>query len=142
MDSPFGGSLLESGLLADGAGSVADISFGPNRIVTFPTKYHGDVSLSRDKWDRICSEPERFYYRYNGDKVATTLVAPDFVRHHKDVATQFFYYKRFEKFVISENIEGPFPCKLMVVVIDTETQRICTVYPTDKPKPGSKELKK
>lgn len=101
----------------------------------------GDVSLSQAKWNQICSEPERFYYRHNGEKVATTLVNPDFVRHHKTIATQLIYYKRFDSFKIAERVEGPMPCKLMAVVIDTATQRVCTVYPTDKPKAGSKEYK-
>lgn len=120
---------------------MADIVFDSDCRITFPSKYHGDVSLSRAKWNQICSEPERFYYRHNGEKVATTLVNPDFVRHHKTIASQLIYYKRFDSFKIAERVEGPMPCKLMAVVIDTATQRVCTVYPTDKPKAGSKEYK-
>jgi len=120
---------------------LADISFRPDGKATFPTKHHGEVTLSREKWDTICDQPERFYYRLNGEKISTTLVTPDFVRHHKDNTTQFIYYKAFEKFTIVEGVEGPVPCKFMSVVIDTATQRVCTVYPTDKPKSGSKEVK-
>jgi hypothetical protein len=119
---------------------LADISFGTNGRIKFPTKYHGQISFSKAKWDDICSRPERFFYRYNGDKVATTLVNPDLVRHHKKFANQFIYYKQFKSFKIAENVEGPMPCKHMAVVIDTHTKRICTVYPTDKPKLG-KEYK-
>jgi hypothetical protein len=120
---------------------LGDITFNANGRVIFPTKYHGDVAFSKGKWDAICSKPERYYYRHNGEKVATTLITPDFVRHHKDIPTQFFYYKRFETFKIAETIEGPMACKLMAVVIDTATQRLCTVYPTDKPKTGSRQYK-
>jgi hypothetical protein len=120
---------------------LADISFRPNGKAEFPTKYHGEVSLSQKKWDEICREPERFYYRLNGEKVPTTLVAPDFVRQHGRIATQFIYYKRFDSFKIMEGVEAPLPCKLMAVVIDTTTGRVCTVYPTDRHKPGSKEYK-
>jgi len=119
---------------------LPDISFGSDGKVTFPTKYHGEVTLSKDKWETICNCPERYYYRLNGEKIPTTLVTPDHVRHHKDIETQFFYYKKFEKFTIVENVEGPAPFRFMAVIIDTATQRICTVYPVDKPKSG-KEYK-
>jgi hypothetical protein len=76
---------------------------------------------------------------YNGDKVATTLIAPDMVRYHASIETQLIYYKHFDKFMLRPSIEVPSPAKLMAVVIDTETGRVCTVYPTDKPKSGSKE---
>jgi hypothetical protein len=48
---------------------------------------------------------------------------------------------RFDSFNILEGVEGAMRCKFMAVVIDTATQRVCTAYPTDKPKPGSKEYK-
>ena len=120
---------------------MADISFDPNGRATFPTKHHGEVFLSQKKWDEICAEPERFFYRFNGEKVPTTLINPDFVRQHGKIPSQFIYYKRFDKFKVAENVEGPMPCKLMAVVIDIATQRVCTVYPTDKPKPGGREFK-
>lgn len=119
---------------------MPDISFGSDGKVTFPTKYHGEVTLSKDKWDTICNRPERYYYRLNGEKIPTTLVTPDLVRHHRDIETQFFYYKKFDKFTIVENVEGPVPFKFMTVIIDTATQRICTIYPVEKPKSG-KEYK-
>jgi len=115
---------------------MADISFGSKNKVTFPTRFHGDVILSQATWHHICAKPERNYYKYNGDMIPTTLINPDYVRHHSKKATQFLYYKAFARFKIAENIEGPMPCKLMTVVIDTATQRICTVYPTDKMKLG------
>lgn len=120
---------------------MADISFGSDGKAIFPTKHHGEVSLSQGKWDQICSQPERFYYRHNGEKIPTALIAPDHVRHHKNIADQFIYYKKFDSFKIADNVEGPMLCKLMAVVIDTATQRVCTVYPTDKPKVGSREYK-
>jgi len=61
------------------------------------------------------------------------------VRHHASIESQLIYYKSFNKLMLSLNIEIPSPAKLMAVVIDTETGRVCTVYPTDKPKSGSKE---
>ncbi len=120
---------------------MPDISFGPKGTASFPTKHHGDVTLSQAKWNTICSQPERYYYRHNGEKVSTTLIAPDYVRHHKTISTQFLYYKKFESFMILPGVDGPLPCNYFVVVIDTATQRICTVYPTEKPRPGTKEYK-
>ena len=74
---------------------VPDITFGTDGKCSFPTKYHGNVTLSKAKWDIICGAPERFYYTFNGEKVSTTLINPDKVRHHSKEANQFFYYKRF-----------------------------------------------
>ena len=115
---------------------MADIAFGPGARARFPTKYHGEITLSKAKWGIICGQPERFYYRLNGEKVATTLINPDFVRHHRTQAHQAFYYKSFDTCKISDTLEAPVRCKFWAVIIDTLTQRVCTVYPTDKPKPG------
>lgn len=120
---------------------MGDISFRSDGEVIFPTKHHGEVTLSRRKWDEICKEPERFFYRYNGEKIATTLVAPDFVIKHGRIESQFIYYKRFDKFKILEGVESSMPCKFMAVVIDAATQRVCTVYPTDRVKTGTREYK-
>ena len=57
----------------------------------FSTKYHNQVSISKKKWFEICKEPERYYYKENGDKLATTLINPDYVRHHNSVPSQFLY---------------------------------------------------
>ena len=70
---------------------------------------HGEVTLSKGKWEIICSAPERAYYRFNGEKIATTLINPDSVRCHRYEKNQFFYYKRFLKLMINETIvSGPF----------------------------------
>jgi len=118
---------------------LPDIVFSRGSV-TFPTKFHGEVTLSERKWDDICGKPERHYYRHNGDKVATTLVTPDYVRQHKHEKSQFLYYKQFETFNISEGTRIALGAKFMAVVIDTEAQRVCTVYPLDQPKTG-KEYK-
>ena len=92
------------------------------------------MALSKVKWNLICSKPERYYYHLNGDNVATTLIAPDVVRHHTSSAAQFFYYKRFPKWQLAPGVEGP--GMMMAVVIDTDTQRVCTVFPVHQPKSG------
>ena len=118
---------------------MPDIVF-VNGTVSFPTKYHGDVTLSENKWNDICGKPERYYYRYNGEKVATTLITPDHIRHHKHEKNQFFYYKQFESFKLAEGVRVSLGAKYMSVVIDIGSQRVCTVYPLDQPKTG-KEYK-
>lgn len=118
---------------------MPDISFGSNDRAIFPTKYHGHVTLSKVKWDIICSKPERQYYRFNGEKVATTLISPDMVRLHRVEANQFFYYKKFAAVSLAGNVSGlppPGPGVYFTVIIDQSTNRICTVYPVLKPKPG------
>lgn len=114
---------------------MPNISFPPNGKATFPTKYHGDVTLSEGKWTTICSEPERLYYSFNGDRIATTLINPDLVRCHAHKPTQFLYYKRFSRILLTESIEVP-RAVYFAVVLDEETKRVCTVYPVLKPKPG------
>jgi hypothetical protein len=116
---------------------VPDIVFGKDGKATFPTKYHGEVTLSKVKWDTICSEPERFYYRFNGEKIATTLINPDSIRHHRYEQNQFFYYKKFLNINLNGIVEmGSFWGVYFAVVIDVNTARICTVYPVEQPKPG------
>jgi len=116
---------------------VSAITFGKDGKACFPTKYHGQVTLSKGKWETICAEPERSYYRFNGEKIATTLINPDSVKYHRFNPNQFFYYKRFLKMNMSETVEsGPFWGVYFAVIIDESTARICTVYPVSKPKPG------
>lgn len=118
---------------------MADIEFDDDGRARFLTRHHGEASLSQAKWSQICARPERYHYRLNGDKVATALIAPDLVRCHDAIATQYLYYKRFPKWQIAAGIEGPNPL-LMTVVIDEATKRVCTVYPVRRPKEG-KEYK-
>ncbi|MBI3332560.1 MAG: hypothetical protein HYZ93_00515 [Candidatus Omnitrophica bacterium] len=119
---------------------MGDISFGSDGRAVFPTKYHGEVTLSKGKWDMICSQPERFYYKLNGEKVATTLVNPDYVRHHRKEENQVIYYKEFDTCRITDKVESPVRFKFWSVIVDTVSKKVCTIYPTDKPKPG-KEYK-
>ena len=120
---------------------MPNISFGSGDRATFPTKYHGDVTLSKGKWETICQQPERKHYQHNGDKIATTLINPDNVRHHSREKTQFFYYKKFDIMELDKTISGIPPHGVyFAVVIDVSTMKICTVYPVEKPKPG-KEYK-
>jgi hypothetical protein len=115
------------------------IIFDKDGFARFQTKHHGEVTLSKWKWDIICGEPERFYYRLNSEKVATTLINPDHVRHHRHIPSQFLYYKAYPQFVLTEGILIPtgtnFPA-YFAVVIDTATSKVCTVYPVAKPKSG------
>lgn len=116
---------------------MPDITFGPLGKAIFPTKYHGDVTLSQGKWNTICNAPERSYYPLNGEKIATTLILPDTVRHHKREIYQFLYYKQFSHILIQPGI-GVAPANgvYFAVVIDSSSKRICTVFPVNNPKPG------
>ena len=116
---------------------MPDLNFSNDGRAYFPTKYNGEVSLSKEKWDRICSQPERYYYRHNGEKVATALINPGHCRFHRDNPALIFYYKDFPTYKLTDKAEGPIPwIKFMVVLIDKSTQRICTVYPTPRVKAG------
>ena len=84
---------------------MPDIEFGDDGKCLFPTKYHGGVTLSKAKWEIICGEPERDYYRFNGEKIATTLINPDSVRHHRHEKNQFFYYKKFRRIFQIEGLK-------------------------------------
>ncbi len=116
---------------------MPDITFGKDGKVAFPTKYHGEVSLSKAKWEMICSAPERRYYPFNGEKVGTTLVNPDVVRKHRTEPSQFFYYKRFPSINLVGSVEATPPGGVyFAVVVDDSAKRICTVYLVQQPKPG------
>jgi len=119
--------------------TLPDLTFNQEQRAVFPTKYHGEVSLSKPKWDEICQEPERFYYRENAEKIATALINPDVVRFHNKYDHQFIYYKMFETIKIG-NREVELKIKHWAVIIDVTTHRVCTVYPTTKPRAG-KEYK-
>ena len=119
---------------------MADISFDSKGRAQFPTKYHGEVSLSDKKWAAICSQPERRYYKYNGEKIPTTLINPNYVRHHRVIPDQFLYYKKFDRYKVTETAEIPLRSGFCCVIIDTSTGRVCTVYPTRRIKKG-KEFK-
>lgn len=118
---------------------MPDVSFDDSGHVKFPTKSHGDVTLSKYKWDRICNEPERWYYRLNGEKIATTLINPDHIRCHQYIRTMFFYYKAFPEILLAEGIAATTGGKFHAyfsVLIDTATAKVCTIYPVQSPKPG------
>ena len=116
---------------------MPEIDFAGKDTCVFPTKHHGEVTLSKTKWSIICGAPERYYYRYNGEKVATTLINPDLVRYHAHEKNQFFYYKKFTKIYTDTGIEIPVGSGIFfAVIIDTGTGRICTVYPVREPKIG------
>ncbi len=118
------------------------LTFGSNGLVHLPTKYNGEVTLSKHKWETICCQPERTWYKFNCEKVATTLVAPDEVRHHTREPNQLFYYKQFSQYRFDERITVPAAKHFcyFAVVIDTSTGKVCTVFPLDRPKKG-KEYK-
>jgi hypothetical protein len=116
---------------------VPDIIFGNDGKAIFPTKHHGNVTLSKAKWDIICQCAERRLYRFNGEKVATTLINPDQIRHHKYEKNQLFYYKRFMSITLDNMVAIDLNAGVyFAVVIDTGTGRICTVYPVEQPKTG------
>ncbi len=115
---------------------MSDISFESSGTAIFPTKWHGEVALSKGKWDRICDQPERAYYRLNGEKIATTLMVPDHVRKHSREPHQFLYYKKFQTCRITEAVEAEVPFPYWTVIINAGTKKICTIYPVDQPKIG------
>ena len=118
---------------------MPNFDFNNNTKIDLPTKYHGVVSLSKTKWQEIYQEPERFYYQDNAEKVSTTLINPDYVRYSQSRKNQFIYYKEFETFKLGDK-EVNSNVKFWAVIIDNTTKRVCTIYPTPKPKTG-KEYK-
>ena len=114
---------------------MPDLTFSQDGRAFFPTKQHGDVSISKEKWDEICKEPERFYYRENAEKIATSLINPDNVRVNSNYKNQVIYYKHFET-ILYQGKELSLVVKCWAVVVDFVTKKVCTVYPVRKPKKG------
>ena len=96
---------------------MADLSFDSKGLAVFTAKYHGEVTLSKKKWVIVCSQPERRYYKYNGEKIPTTLINPDYVRHHKLNPSQFLYYKKFERYRVTETVEVPLRSGFCCVIL-------------------------
>ena len=115
---------------------MPDLSFNQDNRNYFPTKYHGEISISKEKWREICQEPERFYYRENADKIATTLINPDMVQINNNYKNQVIYYKYFET-ILYQGKELNLVIKWWAVVVDFVTKKVCTVYPVHKPKKGT-----
>lgn len=116
---------------------MADIEFDGDGEVRLLTRHHGYVTLTRGNWEtHICVKPERYYYRLNGEKVATTLIAPDTVRCHAQAEHQFIYYKHFRRWQVVAGVDASIAASTMAVVIDEVSRRGCTVYPVIQPKPG------
>lgn len=116
---------------------MSGLNFDNKDFIQLPTKHHGDVTLSKRKWDIICSQPERQWYKFNSEKVATTLVTPDHVRHHSKESHQIFYYKEFESYKLNEYTTVPMRKRtFFAVIIDTNSGKVCTVYPVSNPKKG------
>lgn len=118
---------------------MPDFVFNDRDRVELATKHHGLISLSKVKWEEICQEPERFFYRDNAEKVSTTLVNPDYIRHSLKYKDQVIYYKEFDTLKLGDK-EINSLVKFWAVVVDCITCRVCTIYPTPKPKKG-KEYK-
>ena len=118
---------------------MPNFDFKNNTRIDLPTKHHGVVSLSKAKWQEICQEPERFYYQDNAEKVSTTLINPDHVRYSHNHKNQLVYYKEFETFKLGDK-EVNSKVRFWAVIIDSTKKRVCTIYPTPKPKTG-KEYK-
>ena len=117
---------------------MGSLLFDKEGFAKLPTKHHGDITLSKWKWDEICREPERTWYRFNEEKIATTLIVPDEVKHNSKYAGQIIYYKAFDSYKIFENVEVPAQqqFRYFCIVIDPEREKVCTVMPRDKPKKG------
>lgn len=116
---------------------MPDIVFGNDGRAVFPTKHHGEVTLSKTKWDVICEQPERQYYRENGEKIATTLINPDHIRYHQHEKDQLFYYKKFTELILGgRNVLNLKVGVYFAVIIDVSTNKICTVFPVEQPKKG------
>ena len=117
---------------------MADLTFNAEDKTFFPTKHHGDVWLLKQKWEKICKEPERLHFKHNTEKIATTLINPDYVRRSKTYKNQLIYYKEFDKIKLNDRVEilAKKQYRFWAVVIDEVTQRLWTLYPTEKPKPG------
>ena len=85
------------------------------------------------------ARPERAQLRFNSRMIAQTLAEPDAGRESRaDGPDVHLYYKRFERWKISDPIEVPIhpQMRYMAVVVGTREKLIKTIYMTGKIKHG------
>jgi len=117
---------------------VPDITFGTDGKCSFPTKYHGNVTLSKAKWDIICGAPEKvLLYLQWGKKFpprSSTRTRSDITRRKP------INFSITSASLLSVSPRSCFSSAngtFFAVVIDALSNRVCTVYPVPKPKPGN-----
>ena len=117
-------------------------SFDESGSVHFQSRHDGKVRLWQATWEKhILARPERGHFRFNAEKVPTTLVNPDYVRESlRDGPEVHLYYKDFPSWKLSEMVEIPSSSSMryMVVVVSTVKKLILTTYLTGRIKSGKK----
>jgi len=123
---------------------MCQVVFDPSGYAVFPTKQHGEIRLSKIKWDKICSQPERGHLVFNADVVATTLVNPDQITRSRDNEEIFFYSKSIDIYRIRPQVKATPPKGMgcLVIVVNGVKKRFVTAYPTNKTKVGTIIFKK
>lgn len=108
----------------------------------FQSRYDGKIRFSKDTWEKhILVRPERGHFRFNAEKIPTTLVNPDYVRESlRDGPDVHLYYKAFPSWKLSETVEIPSSnsIRFMVVVVSTVKKLVLTIYLTGRIKAGKK----
>lgn len=93
--------------------------------------------LRRNTWNIKTKQPERWYLKFNFDKIELTIAYPEEVRRSTKRADSKILYRKFSQMTIAPNITASWD-GYIAVVIDTKTNRIQTIYPTRKIKEGEK----
>ena len=116
--------------------------FNDSGSVYFQTRHDGKIRFSRDTWEKhILIRPERGHFRFNAEKIPTTLVNPDYVRESlRDGPEVHLYYKAFPTWKLSETVEisSSASMRFMVIVVSTVKKLILTSYLTGRIKTGKK----
>ena len=116
--------------------------FDNDGSVYFQSRHDGKIRFFRDTWEQhILVRPERGHFRFNAEKIPTTLVNPDYVRESlRDGPDGHLYYKAFPTWKLSEGLEIPSSdsMRFMVVIVSTVKKLILTTYLTGRIKAGKK----
>ena len=115
--------------------------FDDSGSVYFQSRHDGKIRLLTDTWEKhILARPERGHFRYNAEKIPTTLVNPDYVRESlRDGPDVHLYYKAFPSWKLSEAIEIPSSNSMRFMVVVVIPLKIdLTTYLTGKIKTGKK----
>ena len=92
-----------------------------------------DVELTERAWKHITKEKGRDYFERFFDKIVKTLRKPSAVKKSSKITNVVIYERFFDDFYITHSVLGR---AFVNVVVNWETRRVLTAYPSIKRKKG------
>ena len=91
------------------------------------------LELSEKTWNHIIIEKNRSYFERFFENIVQTIERPNWVKASKKEQNVVMYIRRFDDFYIIESVLGR---AYIHIVVNWNTNRIRTAYPSITPKKG------